>query len=158
MQSENLDLAFQTGESVGIPATLVRPTFKLTGLTTGNFTCILLVLTRHHEHGTQLLGTYGRELDLWLKCKVSLMFVFVIGALRSTPQWAPLNENRVCPWRRVWSYYSSTVFVFAWQTVEEMLRPGGPDWQRVLGYVESMFRHFEMWGHFPSGFPPKLDI
>ncbi|XP_020352392.1 cytospin-A isoform X3 [Oncorhynchus kisutch] len=29
-------------------------------------------------------------------------------------------------------------------TVEEMLRPGGPDWQRVLGYVESMFRHFEM--------------
>lgn len=64
MQSENLDLAFQTGESVGIPDTLVRPTFKLTGLTTGNFTCILLVLTRHHEHGTQLLGTYGKELDL----------------------------------------------------------------------------------------------
>uniref|UniRef100_A0A4W5S0H2 Cytospin-A n=1 Tax=Hucho hucho TaxID=62062 RepID=A0A4W5S0H2_9TELE len=29
-------------------------------------------------------------------------------------------------------------------TVEEMLRPGGPDWQRVLGYVESMFRHFAM--------------
>ncbi|XP_029572036.1 cytospin-A isoform X2 [Salmo trutta] len=29
-------------------------------------------------------------------------------------------------------------------TVEEMLRPGGPDWQRVLGYVESIFRHFEM--------------
>ncbi|XP_038818392.1 cytospin-A-like isoform X4 [Salvelinus namaycush] len=29
-------------------------------------------------------------------------------------------------------------------TVEEMLRPGGPDWQRVLGYVENMFRHFEM--------------
>ncbi|XP_034153097.1 cytospin-A [Esox lucius] len=29
-------------------------------------------------------------------------------------------------------------------TVEEMLRPGGPDWQRVLGYVESVYRHFEM--------------
>lgn len=36
------------------------------------------------------------------------MFVFLIGALRSTPQWAPLNENWVCPWRRVWTYYSST--------------------------------------------------
>lgn len=31
------------------------------------------------------------------------------------------------------------------QTLEEMLRAGGPDWQRVLGYVESMYRHFEMW-------------
>jgi hypothetical protein len=30
------------------------------------------------------------------------------------------------------------------QTMEEMLRPGGPDWQRVLGYVESMYHHFEM--------------
>ncbi|XP_019911739.2 cytospin-A isoform X2 [Esox lucius] len=29
-------------------------------------------------------------------------------------------------------------------TVEEMLKPDGPDWQRVLGYVESMFRHFEI--------------
>ncbi|KAJ8356178.1 hypothetical protein SKAU_G00189720 [Synaphobranchus kaupii] len=29
-------------------------------------------------------------------------------------------------------------------TVEEMLREEGPDWQRVLGYVESMYRHFEM--------------
>ncbi|XP_034555134.1 cytospin-A-like [Notolabrus celidotus] len=29
-------------------------------------------------------------------------------------------------------------------TVEEMLKSGGPDWQKVLGYVESIFRHFEM--------------
>ncbi|XP_061896513.1 cytospin-A-like isoform X3 [Entelurus aequoreus] len=29
-------------------------------------------------------------------------------------------------------------------TVEEMLRAGGPDWQRVLSYVENMYRHFEM--------------
>ncbi|KAG5846817.1 hypothetical protein ANANG_G00118990 [Anguilla anguilla] len=29
-------------------------------------------------------------------------------------------------------------------TVEEMLRTEGPDWQRVLGYVESIYRHFEM--------------
>ncbi|KAE8289742.1 Cytospin-A SPECC1-like protein [Larimichthys crocea] len=29
-------------------------------------------------------------------------------------------------------------------TVEEMLRAGGPDWQRVLSYVESIYRHFEM--------------
>lgn len=29
-------------------------------------------------------------------------------------------------------------------TVEEMLRTGGPDWQRVLSYVESIYRHFEM--------------
>lgn len=28
--------------------------------------------------------------------------------------------------------------------VEEMLRTGGPDWQRVLSYVESIYRHFEM--------------
>ncbi|KAJ7988913.1 hypothetical protein DPEC_G00314110 [Dallia pectoralis] len=28
--------------------------------------------------------------------------------------------------------------------MEEILRPGGPDWQRVLGYVESVYRHFEM--------------
>lgn len=26
-----------------------------------------------------------------------------------------------------------------------MLRVGGPDWQRVLSYVESIYRHFEMW-------------
>ncbi len=30
------------------------------------------------------------------------------------------------------------------QTVEEMLKAGGPDWQRVLSYVESIYRHFEM--------------
>ena len=30
------------------------------------------------------------------------------------------------------------------QTADEMLRAGGPDWQRVLSYVESMYRHFEM--------------
>uniref|UniRef100_A0A1A7YDL7 Cytospin-A n=1 Tax=Iconisemion striatum TaxID=60296 RepID=A0A1A7YDL7_9TELE len=29
-------------------------------------------------------------------------------------------------------------------TVEEMLKADGPDWQRVLEYVESIFRHFEM--------------
>ncbi|XP_017265751.1 cytospin-A [Kryptolebias marmoratus] len=29
-------------------------------------------------------------------------------------------------------------------TVDEMLRVGGPDWQRVLNYVESIYRHFEM--------------
>ncbi|XP_023664106.1 cytospin-A isoform X2 [Paramormyrops kingsleyae] len=29
-------------------------------------------------------------------------------------------------------------------TVEEMLKVGGPDWQGVLGYVESIYRHFEM--------------
>ncbi|KAJ8288660.1 hypothetical protein COCON_G00013190 [Conger conger] len=29
-------------------------------------------------------------------------------------------------------------------TVDEVLRRGGPDWQRVLGYVESIYRHFEM--------------
>ncbi|XP_036398086.1 cytospin-A [Megalops cyprinoides] len=29
-------------------------------------------------------------------------------------------------------------------TVEEVLRAGGPDWQRILGYVESIYRHFEM--------------
>ncbi|XP_063039609.1 cytospin-A [Engraulis encrasicolus] len=29
-------------------------------------------------------------------------------------------------------------------TVDEMLRAEGPDWQRVLGYVESIYRHFEM--------------
>lgn len=34
--------------------------------------------------------------------------------------------------------------MFAPQTVEEMLRAGGPDWQRVLSYMESIYRHFEM--------------
>ncbi|XP_013875463.1 cytospin-A [Austrofundulus limnaeus] len=29
-------------------------------------------------------------------------------------------------------------------TSEEMLKADGPDWQRVLEYVESIFRHFEM--------------
>lgn len=29
-------------------------------------------------------------------------------------------------------------------TVEDMLKVDGPDWQRVLSYVESIFRHFEM--------------
>ncbi|XP_007257659.2 cytospin-B [Astyanax mexicanus] len=29
-------------------------------------------------------------------------------------------------------------------TVEEMLKAEGPDWQRVLGYVENIYRHFEM--------------
>ncbi|KAK0156481.1 Cytospin-A [Merluccius polli] len=31
-----------------------------------------------------------------------------------------------------------------WQTVEEMLNADGPNWQRVLVYVEGIFRHFEM--------------
>ncbi|XP_077587258.1 cytospin-A [Stigmatopora nigra] len=29
-------------------------------------------------------------------------------------------------------------------TIEDMLRAGGPDWQRVLTYVETVYRHFEM--------------
>ncbi|XP_059212806.1 cytospin-A-like [Centropristis striata] len=37
-----------------------------------------------------------------------------------------------------------SVGVTATLTVEEMLKADGPDWQRVLGYVESIFRHFEM--------------
>ncbi|XP_040917457.1 cytospin-A isoform X2 [Toxotes jaculatrix] len=37
-----------------------------------------------------------------------------------------------------------TVGIVQTLTVEEMLRAGGPDWQRVLSYVESMYRHFEM--------------
>ncbi|XP_031178103.1 cytospin-A-like isoform X4 [Sander lucioperca] len=36
------------------------------------------------------------------------------------------------------------VGITATLTVEEMLKADGPDWQRVLGYVESVFRHFEM--------------
>ncbi|TNN49163.1 Cytospin-B [Liparis tanakae] len=30
------------------------------------------------------------------------------------------------------------------KTSGEMLKADGPDWQQVLGYVESIFRHFEM--------------
>ncbi|XP_077394477.1 cytospin-A [Festucalex cinctus] len=37
-----------------------------------------------------------------------------------------------------------TVGIVQSLTVEDMLRAGGPDWQRVLNYVESMYRHFEM--------------
>ncbi|XP_042357374.1 cytospin-B isoform X2 [Plectropomus leopardus] len=37
-----------------------------------------------------------------------------------------------------------TVGIAQTLTVEEMLRAGGPDWQRVLSYVESIYRHFEM--------------
>ncbi|XP_072543797.1 cytospin-A-like isoform X2 [Salminus brasiliensis] len=37
-----------------------------------------------------------------------------------------------------------SVGIKATLTVEDMLKGEGPDWQRVLGYVESMYRHFEM--------------
>ncbi|KAK2890003.1 cytospin-A-like isoform X2 [Channa argus] len=37
-----------------------------------------------------------------------------------------------------------SVGITATLTVDEMLKTNGPDWQRVLGYVESIFRHFEM--------------
>ncbi|XP_028253200.1 cytospin-B-like isoform X2 [Parambassis ranga] len=37
-----------------------------------------------------------------------------------------------------------SVGITATLTVEEMLKADGPDWQRVLGYVEGIFRHFEM--------------
>ncbi|XP_034015412.1 cytospin-A [Thalassophryne amazonica] len=37
-----------------------------------------------------------------------------------------------------------TVGIVQSLTVEEMLRAGGPDWQRVLSYVENIYRHFEM--------------
>ncbi|XP_023270663.1 cytospin-A-like isoform X2 [Seriola lalandi dorsalis] len=37
-----------------------------------------------------------------------------------------------------------SVGITAILTAEEMLKADGPDWQRVLGYVESIFRHFEM--------------
>ncbi|XP_076604028.1 uncharacterized protein LOC143331234 [Chaetodon auriga] len=37
-----------------------------------------------------------------------------------------------------------TVGIAQTLTVEEMLRAGGPDWQRVLSYMESIYRHFEM--------------
>lgn len=30
------------------------------------------------------------------------------------------------------------------QRAEEMLKADGPDWQSVLAYVESIFRHFEL--------------
>ncbi|KAM8832534.1 uncharacterized protein AB9W97_003586 isoform 2-T2 [Spinachia spinachia] len=36
------------------------------------------------------------------------------------------------------------VGIVATLTAEEMLKANGPDWQQVLGYVESIFRHFEM--------------
>ncbi|KAM9787187.1 uncharacterized protein ACBT44_020418 [Syngnathus typhle] len=37
-----------------------------------------------------------------------------------------------------------TVGIVQSLSVEDMLRAGGPDWQMVLSYVESMYRHFEM--------------
>ncbi|XP_068198870.1 cytospin-A-like isoform X2 [Antennarius striatus] len=37
-----------------------------------------------------------------------------------------------------------SVGIAATLTTEEMLKADGPNWQRVLGYVESIFRHFEM--------------
>ncbi|XP_061099271.1 cytospin-A-like isoform X2 [Conger conger] len=37
-----------------------------------------------------------------------------------------------------------SVGIIAMLTIDEMLRVEGPDWQRVLGYVESVYRHFEM--------------
>ncbi|XP_035534990.1 cytospin-B-like isoform X2 [Morone saxatilis] len=37
-----------------------------------------------------------------------------------------------------------SVGITATLTVEEMLKADGPDWQKVLSYVESIFRHFEM--------------
>ncbi|XP_071323372.1 cytospin-B-like [Trachinotus anak] len=37
-----------------------------------------------------------------------------------------------------------SVGITATLTAEEMLKADGPDWQRVLGYIESIFRHFEM--------------
>lgn len=37
-----------------------------------------------------------------------------------------------------------TVGITATLTVEDMLKADGPDWQRVLAYVENVFRHFEM--------------
>ncbi|XP_034163671.2 cytospin-A [Pangasianodon hypophthalmus] len=37
-----------------------------------------------------------------------------------------------------------SVGIAASLTADEMLKTEGPDWQRVLGYVESIYRHFEM--------------
>ncbi|XP_060789312.1 cytospin-A isoform X2 [Neoarius graeffei] len=37
-----------------------------------------------------------------------------------------------------------SVGIAASLTADEMLKNEGPDWQRVLGYVESIYRHFEM--------------
>ncbi|XP_046712265.1 cytospin-A isoform X2 [Silurus meridionalis] len=37
-----------------------------------------------------------------------------------------------------------SVGIAATLTADEMLKTEGPDWQRVLGYVESIYRHFEM--------------
>ncbi|CAL8314813.1 unnamed protein product [Lota lota] len=38
----------------------------------------------------------------------------------------------------------NSIGITATLTVEEMLKADGPNWQRVLGYVEGIFRHFEM--------------
>lgn len=40
------------------------------------------------------------------------------------------------------AYFSTCV---SFKTADEMMKSEGPDWQRVLGYVESIYRHFEMW-------------
>ncbi|GAA6097659.1 cytospin-A isoform X1, partial [Tachysurus ichikawai] len=37
-----------------------------------------------------------------------------------------------------------SVGITASLTADEMLKSEGPDWQRVLGYVESIYSHFEM--------------
>lgn len=37
-----------------------------------------------------------------------------------------------------------TVGITATLTAQDMLKTDGPDWQKVLAYVESIFRHFEM--------------
>lgn len=37
------------------------------------------------------------------------------------------------------------VGISATLSADDMLKADGPDWQRVLSYVESIFRHFEMW-------------
>ncbi|XP_059897644.1 cytospin-A-like isoform X2 [Gadus macrocephalus] len=38
----------------------------------------------------------------------------------------------------------NSIGITATLTVEEMLKADGPNWQRVLGYIEGIFRHFEM--------------
>lgn len=91
LQKANLKLAFKTGESVGISATLVRHFCS---------SC-----------STQICVFYTNSSTL------TLLFFICFLKLPVYPMW---------------------------QTVEEMLKAEGPDWQRVLGYVESIFRHFEM--------------
>lgn len=91
LQKANLELAFKTGESVGISATLVRHFCS---------SC-----------STQICVFYTNSSTL------TLLFFICFLKLHVYP---------------------------VWQTVEEMLKAEGPDWQRVLGYVESIFRHFEM--------------